>query len=163
MIHTKDEIGADEQIVNRADASDFGAALLAATALKEKDMEAAEEAVEACSGAVEQKDTNVETAAPSAGQPLPPAKRTVPPTRRSGRALKQPRRSFPPQSATVPTQRRPSRAPVDNAAAFNTDGITIGQELLALGLSPSGERVWYRATVTALRKPPSWPPIVVKV
>ena len=128
-------------------ASDVVSERLASTACKEQD-----------------KETEEEVAARSADQPPPPsAKRAAPHVRRSGRTTKQPRRSFPPQSAASITQDRPTRASVDNAAAFNTDGISIGQELLALGLSPSGERVWYRATVTALRKPPSWPPIVVKV
>ena len=48
---------------------------------------------------------------------------------------------------------------MDNAEAFSVEGIVVGQELLAMGFAPSGERAWYRATVTALRAPPSWPPI----
>ena len=55
------------------------------------------------------------------------------------------------------------RRSVDNEQAFSVQGVSVGQELLALGLGPNGTREWFRAKVMALRAPPSWPPILVKV
>lgn len=54
------------------------------------------------------------------------------------------------------------RASIPNDVANDTSGLEEGQCVLARGLAPSGERVWFKAVVTALRPPRRWPPIVVK-
>lgn len=56
----------------------------------------------------------------------------------------------------------PPPAEIDNAAAFDVSGIEVGMTLLAKGFAPSGQKEWFRAEVTALRPPPSFPPVVVK-
>ena len=56
-------------------------------------------------------------------------------------------------------QNAPAPQPHDD---FDVGGLTVGGRVLAKGLSPAGQRLWYRATVTAFRPPPAWPPIVVK-
>ena len=78
-------------------------------------------------------------------------------TRHSSREVKRTRRSFPPQATRAPS----ARASLDNEQALDVTGISVGQQLMALGLAPAGGRVWYRATVIALRE--RFPPIVVKV
>ena len=45
---------------------------------------------------------------------------------------------------------------------FDVSGLTVGEEVMAKGLSPAGQRLWYQATITGFRPPPAWPPIVVK-
>jgi hypothetical protein len=37
-----------------------------------------------------------------------------------------------------------------------------GDAVEAMGRGPGGTREWFQATVTSFRKPPAWPPIVVK-
>jgi hypothetical protein len=91
-------------------------------------------------------------------------KRAMPQSRRSTRHSKRPRKSFPPPQSTAKAAiARQSRPSLDNEQAFCVDGIAVGQELLALGLAPNGSREWFHAKVMALRPPPSWPPILVKV
>ena len=60
---------------------------------------------------------------------------------------------------SAPALRRQS---IPNDVANDTSGIEVGQAVLARGFAPSGERVWFKAEVTALRPPRRWPPIVVK-
>ena len=80
-------------------------------------------------------------------------------TRHSSREVKRTRRSFPPQATRAPSAR--ASLDIDNEQALDVTGISVGQQLMALGLAPAGGRVWYRATVIALRE--RFPPIVVKV
>ena len=57
-----------------------------------------------------------------------------------------------PQSAPAPTI----------SDDWDVSGLTLGDTVLAKGFSPTGQRLWYQATITAFRSRPAWPPIVVK-
>ena len=48
------------------------------------------------------------------------------------------------------------------ANEFSTGDFAVGDTVEAMGRGPRGVREWFKATVTALRAPPAWPPITVK-
>ena len=45
---------------------------------------------------------------------------------------------------------------------WSDGGFAVGDAVEAMGLAPSRERKWFKATVIKIRAPPAWPPIVVK-
>ena len=45
---------------------------------------------------------------------------------------------------------------------WSDGGFEAGDAVEAMGRGPGGTREWFKATVTKIRAPPAWPPIVVK-
>lgn len=104
-------------------------------------------------------DTNQEM--PMAGDPTEQVEEPAA-LRRSGRPSKMPRLSFPPHPSNQPITSASFDRNISNADAFDVSGVAVGDLLMAKGFAPSGQKEWFCAQVTALRAPPSFPPIVVK-
>ena len=56
----------------------------------------------------------------------------------------------------------PLAAPTPMTDEFSTGGFAVGDAVEAQGRGPGGAREWFQATVTKIRPPPAWPPIMVR-
>lgn len=101
----------------------------------------------------ETSDVDLPTASPQLKAPPVP---DPPPSRRSGRRTTPKRRSFPAGQVAAP----PAALLSPICEHVDVSNLVIGQEVLALGLAPAGDRRWFRATVTGTRE--RSPSIVVK-
>ena len=82
------------------------------------------------------------------------------PPRDDVRHSKRLRLSLPPDAATaVAADERQARTPAGEEE-LDVGGVSVGDSVLALGLAPSGQREWFRATVKRLRA--RAPPISVR-
>ena len=61
-----------------------------------------------------------------------------------------------------PRGKAPASAPTPMTNEWSDGGFEAGDAVEAMGRGPGGTREWFKATVTKIRAPPAWPPIVVK-
>ena len=61
-----------------------------------------------------------------------------------------------------PRGKAPASATTPMTNEWSDGGFEAGDAVEAMGRGPGGTREWFKATVTKIRAPPAWPPIVVK-
>ena len=110
--------------------------------------------------------TTDETLAPDpapAAAPTAAPGATPRPTKRAGKAVE--RLELGDGAASrwkSPRGKAPAPAPTPMTNEYSDGGFETGDAVEAMGRGPGGTREWFKATVTKIRAPPAWPPIVVK-